>query len=210
MGFHDVTVPLSKHMPIWPGNPGFGRILAQAQSRGDAANVSRIHVGVHDGSHVDAPAHFIEGGRTIEDVSLETLIGPAVVVDASRATGELTPGDLGDVRADRLLFKTRNSDLWATGDTTFHTDFVSVGVALAEILVGRGVRLVGVDYLSIEAFRAPDAHPVHRTLLQAGVVIVEGLDLSEVDAGNYQLHCLPLCILGAEAAPARVVLEGPH
>jgi arylformamidase len=205
MRIHDVSLPLSPRLPHWPGDPPFKRELASAISRGDSANVSRLDFGAHTGTHVDAPVHFIEGRPGVDKLSLEVLVGPCRVVEARAAGPELTPTEIPE-RAERLLIKTSNSRLWDNPDGPFAEDFVAVGEELARRLVADGVRLVGVDYLSVESFRAPRAHPVHHLLLEAGVVIVEGLDLWHVDPGAYELYCLPLKLVGSDGGPARVIL----
>jgi len=200
----DVSLTLHDGLPGWPGDPQFHRELASAIERGDAANVSRLEMSAHSGTHVDAPIHFAPGGSGADRLPLDVLVGPCLVVEADPPGLELGPGDLPGA-PQRVLFKTRNSRHWATGDLSFDRDFTAVGVELARELVTRGVRLIGVDYLSVETFHTHD-HPVHRLLLEAGVVIVEGLDLSGAAAGSYELWCLPLRIEGSDGAPARVVL----
>jgi len=208
IGVFDVTLTLSDRLPVFPGNPGFDRQLALVIDRGDAANVSRLDFGAHTGTHVDAPAHFFTGAPGIDQTSLDVLLGPCLVVDAQPPEGSnLAPESLPDGDYDRVLFRTSNSERWANNDYQFDRDFVAVGTGLAEAIVRRGIRLVGVDYLSVESFHAEKSHPVHRLLLSRGVVIIEGLDLSRVAAGLYRLLCLPLKIAGSDAGPARVVLE---
>src|SRR5919202_1738652 len=192
MKLHDVTLRLSDQLPTWPGDPPFRRRLATALSRGDPANVSQLDFGAHTGTHVDAPVHFIEGAAGIDGLALDVLVGRCLVISAEPPGNELRPEDLPAGAGERILFKTRNSRHWASGLPEFDREFVSVGEALAAELVSRDVRLVGVDYLSVERFHAPFEHPVHRRLLQAGVVIFEGLDLSAVAPGEYELWCLPL------------------
>ena len=164
-------------------------------------------LGVHTGTHVDAPIHFVEGGATAEAIALDALIGPAWVVDATAATGSITAGDLDrfDIPADevRLLFRTRTAHLWdAPG---FEPGFVALDATAATALVRRGVRSVGIDYLSIAPFGDPV--PTHRILFEAGVVVLEGLDLRNVAPGAYDLLCLPLRIVGSDGAPARALLR---
>jgi arylformamidase len=190
----DVTVPTRQHMPTYPGDPTVQLTRALSIAEGDAANVSRLDFGVHTGTHVDAPLHFVEGGPSVEQLRLDNLVGPAVVVDAPDLPDdvELPEG------AERILFKTRNSELWASDD--FVEDFVSVGLPLARRLAENHVRLVGIDYLSI------GDPAVHELLLGLGIVVVEGLDLRGVAAGSYELFCLPLKLVGSDGAPARTVL----
>jgi arylformamidase len=206
MRIFDVSVPVSPRLPTWPGDPAISLERASAISRGDPANVSRLDCGVHTGTHVDAPVHFIDGAGGIDTLDLAVLTGPCLVVEADPPGLELRPEDLPDTPHERVLFKTRNSEHWARGDTTFDKEFVAVGRELADHLVASGKKLVGVDYLSVEKFDAPKPHPVHVTLLAARMVVIEGLNLSEVEPGEYQLYCLPLKLVGSDGAPARTIL----
>jgi arylformamidase len=203
---HDVSVAVSNRLPTWPGDPPVSLELAHAIARGDAANVSRLDAGVHTGTHVDAPRHFIDGAPGVDSLDLGVLCGPCLVVAADPPGRDLRPADLPETDLERVLFKTRNSERWRRGDTAFDTEFVAVGADLARRLVETGKRLVGVDYLSVESYHAPFEHPVHRALLEAGLVIIEGLDLSGVESGEYDLFCLPLKLAGSDGAPARTVL----
>ena len=171
---------------------------------GTPYTISQFTCGTHSGTHVDAPYHFTEQGKKIDQVSLSDLIGEALVVqvDADRITADVLR-DIDLTRYRRILFKTRNSELLR--EEAFHEEFVSLELAAAEMLVERGVRVVGLDYLSIEAYESAD-HPVHKLLLEHDVVILEGLDLSAVGPGTYLLVALPLKLQGADGAPARVVL----
>ena len=191
-----------------------GRSTGQITQRisiasGDTANVSEITMSCHTGTHVDAPDHFLNNGNTVDDLSLDLLVGRAYVLhlpDVSMITASvLMQADIPP-RTRRLLFKTRNSDLWANGNREFQTDFVALSVDAAELLVDRNVKVVGIDYLSIAPYKM--GTPVHTILLNAGVVVIEGLDLSKVSQGRYTLHCLPLKLGGAEGAPTRAVLVG--
>jgi arylformamidase len=205
MQIYDVTRTLQSGMATWPGEPGPELTLIKQMSAGQAADVSHLSLGVHTGTHVDAPRHFIPGGAGVESLPLTALIGPARVVgiqhEGAIRVDELERAGLDGV--ERVVFRTRNSDEWSGAE--FREDFVYLDPEAARRLVERGTRLVGVDYLSVEAFAA--AEPLsHRTLLSAGVVIVEGLDLREISPGDYLLSCLPLKLAGADGAPARVVL----
>jgi len=194
-------------MPVFLGDPPVRIELAQAIAEGASCNVTRLDMGAHTGTHVDAPVHFIEGGSGADALPLEALIGPAWVVDGTRLTGEIDEGALDglDIPDDesRLLFKTPNSALWDRD--AFSDGFIGLTDGAARALAARGIALVGADYLSI----APHgkAAPTHYALLKAGVVIVEGLDLREVDPGPYDLVCLPLRIVGCDGAPARALLH---
>src|SRR3982751_4324205 len=209
MKIYDITVPIHSTMPVYEGDPGVKIESWSAFAKGDSSNVSMLNFGAHTGTHVDAPAHFIEGANTIDNLPLDTLIGPARIVrvpdDAIEITPEFLSGcDLHGVT--RVLFHTRNSQFWT--DATFRKDFTHLLPEAAELLVAGGVRLVGIDYLSIEKFHSGH-HRTHLTLLREGVVIVEGLDLSDVPDGDYELICLPLKIAdgSGDGAPARAVLR---
>lgn len=209
MRIYDVTVGITPTMPVWPGDPPAALTRVQSISKGANANVSRLDAGVHTGTHVDAPLHFIDGAASIESLSLKVLTGRAYVVSLPRAKVLDAPTlEAADIppRTRRVLFKTRNSDIWARGEQVFQTSFVGVDASGAEWLVRKGVHLVGIDYLSIAPYH--QSRETHRTLLQAGVVIVEGLDLSKVSQGRYTLYCLPMKLIGSDGAPARAILVG--
>ena len=206
MSLIDVSVPLDANVPTYPGTTPFTIEPMQRTGRGDHANVSTLHMSAHSGTHVDAPWHSLNDGARTESLALDVLVGPARVVEVPAEHGitaqDLAPFKLtGDVR---VLLKTANSRLWASPE--FRADFIGVTESGARHLVERGVKLVGVDYLSVEVFKTPGA-PAHHALLGAGVVIVEGLNLREVEPGAYDLICLPLRIVGCDGAPARVVLR---
>lgn len=204
----DISVPLHADMPIWPGSHGFARNWTQRLETGDDANVSRLDCDVHVGTHVDAPLHFVDGAAAVDELDLEALVGLATVAffpeAAAVSADALEALDLAK-GTDRLLLRTRNSALWAAGVTEFRPDFVALTADAAQWIVERGIRLIGVDYLSVQRFQ--DGPEVHHTLLGAGIVVVEGLDLSTVEQGEYELMCLPLKLVGAEGAPARAVLR---
>jgi arylformamidase len=203
----DISVPIGAATPTFEGDPTIHLELAASIAAGAICNVSRLDFGVHSGTHIDAPVHFIDGAPGIEAVPLDACVGPAVVVDASEVEGTIDAAAIARLAipddAERILFRGRNSELWA--EPTFQTTFIGVSADGAAALVERGVRLVGIDYLSIAPFGDPTA--THRTLLEAGVVIVEGLDLREVRAGRYDLICLPILIPGSDGAPARAMLR---
>jgi arylformamidase len=207
MPIYDITLPISESLVVWPGDPAVSITHARHLDRGDNATVSRLDLGAHTGTHVDAPAHFIQGGSGIDALSLDVLVGPALVVEAREAEA-LTADVLAELAiplgAERVLFRTRNSEFWAQDEGEFHEDFVAIPEDGARWLIERAVRLVGVDYLSVAPFRA--SRPTHRMLLGAGVVLVEGLDLSKVRPGTYKLVCLPLKIVGGDGSPARAIL----
>ena len=206
----DISVPVRHGGLVYPGNPPISITPVQSIAAGNTANVSRIDLGSHTATHVDAPLHFIDGAAGVDALPLDVLIGPARLIgfgDDVLAVGEaeLRRHDLSGVT--RVLIKTRNSAWLASGSAEFHPDFTHVTPDGAEYLVSLGVRLVGVDYLSVEQFRSPH-HRTHRTLLSNGVVIVEGLVLSDPPAGDYELYCLPMLLAGVDGAPARAVVIG--
>jgi arylformamidase len=207
-GMWDVSMPVRDGGLVYPDNPPISITPIQRIANGDTANVSRIDLGSHTGTHVDAPLHFVEGAAGVDALPLDVLIGSARLIAfgddvLSIGEAELRQHDLTGVT--RLRLRTRNSAWLASGATEFHRDFTHVAPDGAEYLVKLGVRLVGVDYLSVEKFRSPD-HRTHRTLLENAVVIVEGLVLTEPPPGDYWLVCLPMLLEGLDGAPARAVL----
>jgi arylformamidase len=201
----DVSVPLDATLPTYPSNTPFTLEPIKRIARGDSSNVSTIHMSAHAGTHVDAPRHFFDGGTGTEALPLEMLCGRTRVVEITSRTisaDDLSPLDLSeDVR---VLFKTHNSRLWA--DPAFHAEYVGVTESGARHLVDHGVKVVGVDYLSVEEFKSPGA-PAHHVLLGAGAIVIEGLNLRDVEPGVYAMYCLPLRVVGSDGAPARVVLR---
>ena len=207
MTFIDITLPLREGMIVYEGDPDISITAALAMERGDPANVSTLRLGSHTGTHMDAPRHFIDGASGIDTLALDVLIGPALVVEVD-APRLIEPSHLASLALDRhgrVIFKTRNSALWDRA--SFARDYVALSLEAATRLIERGVRLLGIDYLSIEAFGAV-GHPVHKALLGAGIVILEGLDLRRVTPGVYDLYCLPLRIAGGDGSPCRAVLRG--
>jgi arylformamidase len=205
--YYDISLPVSAEMPVWPGDPAI-RIEQVSSVRWDGFNVSRLEMGTHTLTHLDAPRHVKDRGRSVDRLPLDLLIGPAVVVEPRYEGNLITATDLGELgirNTERLLIRTRNSELWRGGPYEFESDFVSLTKDAAHWLLSRGIKLVGVDYLSIEAFDSEELE-VHRTLLENDVVVVEGLNLSQVPEGRYQLICLPLKVREGDGAPARVVL----
>jgi len=202
----DVSVPLDANLPTYPNNTPFSLEPIKRIARGDSSNVSTLHMSAHTGTHVDAPWHSLNDGGRTESLSLDVLVGPARVIEVPVHRG-ITADDLAafDLSGEtRVLLKTPNSELWRSPD--FHSDFVGVTESAAKYLVDRGVTLVGIDYLTVEVFRTPGA-PAHHALLGAGIVIIEGLNLRDVEPGRYDLICLPLRVVGCDGAPARVVLR---
>src|SRR5262249_44386289 len=202
----DVSVPLDTSLASYPDNVPFSLEAIKRVARGDSSNVSALHLSAHSGTHVDAPRHFFDSGPGTEALPLEMLIGRARLIEV-RTRAAITAGDLSgvDLSEDvRLLIKTTNSRLW--GDREFHKDYIGISESGARHLVDHGIKVVGVDYLSVEAFNAPGA-PAHHVLLGAGTIVIEGLNLRDVDPGLYEMYCLPLRIVGSDGAPARVVLR---
>jgi arylformamidase len=207
MKIYDISVGISSDMITWPDDVPL--ILEQFKkiADGDEANVSRMAGTVHIGTHVDAPLHFIDGAASIEELSLDVLTGPAYVVhlkntsmiDAEALKGAGIPAD-----TKRILFKTRNSNIWDSGVKEFQTDYVGLNASGAEWLVKRGIKLVGVDYLAVAVYT--DLTTTHRILLGNDIIVLEATNLSGVEQGWYELYCLPLKLVGSEGAPARVIL----
>ncbi|MEX2178746.1 MAG: cyclase family protein [Gemmatimonadaceae bacterium] len=209
MKIFDISVPMANGGTVYPGNPEI-RIAPHSElSRGASANVSLITFGSHTGTHVDAPRHFFEAGSTVDRLPLTALIGPAHVIGFSHDVMSVSAEHLRQYNldgAERVLIRTRNSTFLTDG--RFHEDYTYLEPGGAEYLASIGVKLVGVDYLSVEQFHSGH-HRTHRTLLERGIVIVEGLDLSVVPPGQYAFFCLPLRLEGLDGAPARAVLMIP-
>jgi arylformamidase len=208
MKIYDVTVAVSESVPIYKSDPTVQVTMAKSIANGSSANVSQLCCGVHTGTHVDAPNHFIDGTRRVHELDVAKLIGPCRVVDVPMDVMAIEPEHLPDLGGiERIVFKTRNSDFWSTPEDGFRSDYTYLTPATATALADAGIKLVGIDYLSIEKGGTP-GHPVHVTLLQKEIVILEGADLREVPAGDYELICMPLKYEGGggDGAPARTVL----
>ena len=207
---YDISIPISVQTPVWPGDPDVGIFLDASMDKGDPVNITRLAMSAHTGTHVDAPQHFLNDGRSVESLSLDILNGPYYVTQLPDEVDEINAGVLDRIPigagTTRVLFGTRNSRLWASGQKEFRQDYVAVSRDGAEWLVAHGIQLVGVDYLSVAPFG--DQFSTHIVLLKAGVIILESLDLSQVPRGFYNLHCLPLKLVGADGAPARAILIG--
>ncbi len=209
MAWIDITVPLDDNLPVWPGDPAPQRELVSSMAQGAVCNVTRLALCAHNGTHIDAPFHFIADGATVETIPPDLLCGPCRVVECGEAewitralveSFSLEPGT-------RVLFRTRNSRRW--GQPTFAEDAVGFDPAGARAVRDAGVALVGIDYLSVGSFREHGI-TVHHTLLAAGIPLLEGLDLTHAPAGDYELFCAPLLLPGADGAPARVFLRTPE
>jgi len=211
MEIFDVSVPISPRTPTYPGDPKIDFKQWLSLDKGDSANVTSLCFGVHTGTHIDAPAHFIHGGERLASLSLDVLLGEVRVIEFAPDVYEITENLIEaqcPAGPTRVLFKTRNSAFWNEDSGEFHTDFTYISPSAARRLVSNGIQLVGIDYLSVERFKSQDFE-THQVLLSNGVVIVEGLDLRRVSGGIYELLCLPLKLDGGsgDGAPARVVLR---
>ncbi len=204
--YYDISPRLGPRTLAWPTDPPVVFEPFKSLAAGGSSNVTKLTLGTHAGSHVDAPRHFFDDGRSVDELPLDVLIGKVSVLEV--------PGDIIDQSAvaaagfrsgtERVLFKTRNSELWS--EAAFRRDFIGIAAPAADFLVRAGIKLVGIDYLSIEAEHGGGA-PAHELFLDNGVVILESIDLSAVPAGEYEIFCLPLRLAGLDGAPARVVLR---
>lgn len=209
MNTYDVTLTISEQLPTWPGDPKVKITQISKIENGADSNVSHVSFPVHVGTHVDAPHHFISGGDTVDNLAIKVLTGRAyvqhlldvdVITEAVLVEANIPP------RTRRVLFRTKNSEMWTQDKIEFNTDYVGLSADAAAYLVQRGVKLIGVDYLSVAPYHT--TKPTHEILLKAGVVIVEGLNLSGIEQGRYTMYCLPLKIKDADGAPARTILVG--
>ncbi|HVR87029.1 MAG TPA: cyclase family protein [Planctomycetota bacterium] len=207
---YDVSMPLREGMPVYEGNPPYRRVITHVLGKdGAPVHQSRLELGAHCGTHIDAPLHFEKDGYGTDSVPLEHLVGPARLLHFLHQDcidrADLAPLDWTGV--ERVLFRTRNSEHWPNSNT-FDRNFAYLTGPAAQFLVERKVKLVGIDSLGIEKFGSRD-HPAHHALLRSGVTILEGLYLIDVPAGDYTLFCGPLRVLGGEGAPARALLVAP-
>ena len=211
MTIYDISLSLSPNLPTWPGDPGLKLEQFESMEKGALYNATQLSSSVHVGTHVDAPRHFLNDGSTVERLPLDVLTGPCYVTQLPDGIDAITAEvlDRSEITSEmkRVLFGTSNSHYWANGESKFQTDFVAITEDGAEWLVERGIQLVGIDYLSIAPYS--ESIPTHQVLLKAGVVIVEGLNLSNILRGFYDLYCLPLKIVGSDGAPARAILIQP-
>jgi arylformamidase len=210
MRIYDISLPITPGLPVWPGDPGVVLERVGKIEDGAESNVTHLSMSAHSGTHVDAPYHFLGGeAPTVDQLPLKLLTGRTYVLDLPSVdlitASVLEKADIPP-RTRRLLFKTRNSSYWSKPGLPFQTQFVAVSPDGAQHLVDRGVKLVGVDYFSVAPY--DDSAPTHQVLLKAGVIILEGLDLSRVAQGRYTLHCFPLKLVGCDGAPARAILIG--
>jgi len=209
MKIYDITVTLTPDVPTWPGDPKISLERFDKLENGDNTNTTRIDISAHTATHVDAPYHFFAEGKGVDALPLRILTGRVYVLDLpqpQQITADILKGAEIPPRTRRIILKTKNSQFWSNKLKEFQTDFVGLSPDGAQYLVERGVKLVGIDYLSIAPYKA--SRPTHEILLGAGTIIVEGLDLSGVSGGRYMLYCLPLKLGGADGAPARAILIG--
>jgi arylformamidase len=209
MKIYDVTFPISENVPVYEGDPRVKIEVAASFAKGDPANVTQLCCGAHTATHVDAPNHFIDGTRRVHELELDKLIGRCRVVALAEDVAAIGPEHLGELAGvERILFKTRNSAFWNAPEKGFRKDFTYISPDAARVLAEAGMKLVGIDYLSVEKFGSED-FATHVTLLEKEIVIVEGLDLREVPAGDYEIICLPLKLVSetGDGAPARTILR---
>jgi len=203
----DVSVPLHNGMVHWPGDPPYRIHRVMDQRNGDMCTVSQVSMGVHTGTHMDAPLHFIKDAPTIDEMPFHAAIGPARVIPIHNRKA-ITLEELEPHRIEpneRILFKTVNSEsVWHKEQ--FNEGFVFIDESAAKHLAKRGVLLVGVDYLSVGGFKQ-DAVETHHALLDSGIWVIEGLNLNGVEPGRYELICLPLKLVDSDGSPARAVLR---
>ncbi len=210
MRTYDITLTITAGLVVWPDDPPVEIYQTDTIAKGGVSNVSHLNMSAHTGTHVDAPYHFIQEGKKIEDLDINLLTGRAYVLhlpdEVDLITKEIIENSSIPPRTKRVLFRTRNSHRWVDGEHEFDTNYVAMDPEAAALLIQRGVKLVGVDYLSVAPFE--DVTPTHQVLLEREVIVVEGLDLSKVSQGRYTLYCLPIKIGGVDGAPARAILVG--
>jgi arylformamidase len=211
MKIFDISVPIRPGMATWPGDPSVKLERLASIEDGADANISQLQMCVHSGTHIDAPNHFLSNGKTVEGLPLETFIGEALVLEIAPDIDTITRGVLvshEDIdhlkKAIRVLFKTRNSDLWSSQPSDFQSDYVGLDASAASFLAEINLSLVGLDYLSVATFK--DTYQPHQILLSQGMTLLEGIDLSKITPGKYDLFLAPLLIEGCEGAPARAFL----
>jgi len=209
--FIDVSLEIGPRLPVWPGDPAIRIERIKDIKKGDTENVTVLSLGVHAGTHIDAPLHYVGDGPGVSDLKLQTLIGPVFVASVPDEVSVVTNEVLANLRikdgVSRLLLKTKNSRIWSQPDyRNFDERFVALDSTGSKWLVDKKISLIGIDYLSIQTINDVRSE-THKVLLNAGVVIVEGLNLSRVEQGEYEMICLPIKINNSDGAPARVVLR---
>lgn len=207
MKIYDISLPIYPGFVVWPGNPEVVFTLRNSTANGDIANVTDISLCTHTSTHMDAPRHFVHEAPTMEQVDLNIVYGPALVIDV---------GDVNEVTVDvleradipvgtvRLLIKSRNGKYWDGDLSIFHTDYVAIHEDAARWILAHGIKLIGIDYFSIAPFH--DLVTTHRILLSAGVIALEAIDLRQVMPGVYTLAALPLKLIGSDGCPVRAIL----
>lgn len=207
----DISLTIDENLLIWPGDPAAVRQRIKKIEEGANSNVSELVMGAHTGTHVDAPYHFLQQGSTVETLPLDVLVGEAQVVslslDCDVIDAEVVTKSGIKSGTKRVLFKTRNSTNWRKEKPSFDPNFVGISKDGAERLVDLGIKLVGIDYLSAAPYHK--SKPTHEVLLEAQMIILEGIDLTDAEAGNYMLYCLPIKLGGSDGAPARAILITP-
>ena len=209
MAIFDISIGIDESLPLWPGDPELRLHWAAKIEQGDLVKLTELSMSIHTGTHIDAPLHFLPQGKSIDNLNIDVFVGEAQVVAIPQEVDLITVEilrKLPTINASRVLFKTKNSQFWGTRN--FQRDYVALEASAAQWLVDQGVQLVGIDYLSIAPFNDPV--PTHKILLSNNVVIIESLDLRSVEPGLYTLICLPLKLVGREAAPARAILMNPE
>ena len=213
MKIYDISLPITPSMPVWPGDPPTELEYISAISDGEHANVTFLHLCAHTGTHIDAPKHFIDNGKTIEQIPLDKLIGETLVLHIAEEIEVINASVLKAhplqaqlLKAKKVLFRTRNSSLWSAFPNSFIEDYVGIDASGAAYLAALGMNLIGVDYLSVAPYKA--TYEPHHILLSQEIILLEGINLSEVPQGTYQMFCLPLKISGSDGAPARAILIG--
>jgi arylformamidase len=208
MKIHDISLTISPSTPVWPGDTNVWLERVKKIENGDSDNLSQLKMGVHTGTHIDAPYHFVQDGIKVDELSLDTLIGPCQVIEVGDEVDLITADVIFKAKISsnipRIIFKTRNSKHWLGENYEFDRNFVGISEEGATSLVKLGMKLVGLDYLSVAPFNL--SKPVHDIFLQAGLILLEGADLSKILAGIFTLVCLPVKLGATEGAPARAVL----
>jgi arylformamidase len=210
MTIYDITLGISPSLPVWPGDAEIVLEQVKSMDSGAHSNVTRLEMSAHTGTHVDAPHHFLNNHQTVEQLPLDILIGRCYVLDLTPMEGHVNAKILENSNIPggtiRLLIKTGNSARWQVGEKEFFSGFQGITEDGAEWLVDKGIKLIGIDYLSIAPYK--QSVPTHTVLLKAGVIALEGINLSLVNQGSYELYCLPMKLVGSDGAPARVILIG--
>ena len=206
--FFDITIPLNNDTPVWPGDKGI-RIWRTAEiGQTSDFNISRMELGVHSGTHIDAPFHLFSDGKTIDAYALDQLIGSVLVVEIQPGIELITKEILENINFEgfeRVLFKTDNSKYWNSDKPKFTDKYIALSSSGANYLATLGLCLVGIDYFSVSPME--DLLEPHRILLRKGITVLENVDLREVQPGVYTLYCLPMKLTGTDGAPVRAILQ---